>query len=153
MYDVIDYCNENNLPELLLCIDFEKAFDSLDSNFMHKVLEAFGLKNDLIRWINVFYNNIKSTVLVNCQTSEWFPVKRGCRQGDPISPYLFILCAEILAIMIKENKDIRGIVVGQVEHKLSQFADDTELFQNGDRKSFEETMRVLEDWKQIGPKN
>ena len=131
----------------MLCTNFEKAFDSLDWNCMHKVLEAFGFKNDLIRWINVFYNNIKSTVLVNCQTSEWFPVKRGCRQGDPISPYLFILCAEILAIMIKENKDIRGIVVGQVEHKLSQFADDTELFQNGDRKSFEETMRVLEDWK------
>ena len=42
MYDVIDYCNENNLPGLLLCIDFEKAFDSLDWNFMHKVLEAFG---------------------------------------------------------------------------------------------------------------
>ena len=113
---------------------------------MHKVLEAFGFKNDLIRWINVFYNNIKSTVLVNCQTSEWFPVKRGCRQGDPISPYLFILCAEILAIMIKENKYIRGIVIGQVEHKLSQFPDDTGLLQHRERKSFEETVRVLEDF-------
>ena len=101
----------------------------------------------MIRWINVFYNNIKSTVLVNGQTSEWFPVKRGCRQGDPISPYLFILCAEILAIMIKENKYIRGIVIGQVEHKLSQFPDDTGLLQHRERKSFEETVRVLEDFK------
>ena len=96
------------MARLLLCIDFEKAFDSLDWTFMHKVLKAFGFQKDIRRWISVFYNNIKSTVLVNGQPSPWFSIKRGCRQGDPISPYLFILCAEILAIMIKENRDIKG---------------------------------------------
>jgi hypothetical protein len=146
IYDLINYCNTNKLTGLLLCIDFEKAFDSLDWKFMHKVLKAFGFKNDIRRWINVFYSNTKSTVLINGQSSPWFTIKRGCRQGDPISPYLFILCAEVLAIMIKENKDINGIIIGQMEYKLSQFADDTELFQNGDRKTFEETIRVLEDF-------
>ena len=105
MYDVINYCNENNLHGLLLCTYFEKKLS------IHSTGIVCTKCLNLIRWINVFYHNIKSTVLVNGQTSEWFPVKRCCRQGDPTSPYLFILCAEILAIMIKENKDIRGIVL------------------------------------------
>ena len=76
-------------------------------------------------------------MLVNGQISQWFSVHRGCRQGDPISPYLFILCVEVLAIMIRENKEIKGIIVNNVEHKLSQYADDTEFLLHGDKKSFE----------------
>ena len=48
--------------------------------------------------------------------------------------------------MIKENRDIKGIIIGQTEHKISQFADDTELFQNEKSKTFEETIRVLDDF-------
>ena len=49
MHDAINYDNENNQPGLLLCNEFEKAFDSLDWNVMHTVLEAFGFKNYSIR--------------------------------------------------------------------------------------------------------
>ena len=65
---------------------------------------------------------------MNGQPSKWFPICRGCRQGDTISPYLFILCVEILGIVIRENKHIQGIFVINVEHKLSQYADVTEFF-------------------------
>ena len=71
------------MPGLLLNIDFEKAFDSVDWKFMFKVLKAFGFKKDICR----FYTNIKFTVIVNGQPSKWFPICRGYRQGDPI--YLF----------------------------------------------------------------
>ena len=143
----LDKLLQYELAGLLLCIDFENAFDSLDWTFMHKVLKAFGFQKDIRRWISVFYNNIKSTVLVNGQPSPWFSIKGDIlRQGDPISPYLFILCADILAIMIKENRDIKGNIIGQTEHKISQFADDAELFQNGKSKTFKETIRVLDDF-------
>ena len=57
----------------------------------------------------------KSPVTVNGQLSQWFAIQRGCRQGDPISPYLFILYVEILAIMIRQNKHIKGIFIGETE--------------------------------------
>lgn len=143
IYDLIAYLDTHNLPGLLINIDFEKAFDSVDWGFMFKVLEAFGFKDGMRRWISTFYNNIKSTVSVNGNISQWFSVNRGCRQGDPISPYLFILCVEILAIMIRENDDIKGIFINNVEHKLSQYADDTEFMLEGDQKSFETCINVI----------
>ena len=144
IYDMIDYLNTKHLPGLLLCLDFEKAFDSLDWPFMFKVLRAYGFGDSLCRWIETFYRDIKSRVIVNGQASQWFRVERGCRQGDPISPYLFVLCVEILAIMIREDKDVTGIKINETEHKISQFADDTQLINNGDRKSFEKSIQILD---------
>ena len=144
IYDMIAYLKENNLPGLLLNIDFEKAFDSVDWKFMFKVLKAFSFKKDIYRWIETFYTNIKSAVIVNRQSSKWFC--RGCRQGYPISPYLFILCVEILGIMIRENKHIKGIFVNNVEHKLSQYADDTEFLRAGDRESFETYITIIDNF-------
>ena len=84
---------------------------------MTKALKAFGFGEDICRWIAIFYRNINSTVKVYGQTSSWFSIERGCRQGDPVSPYLFVLCVEILAT-IRENVDIKGICTNEVEHKI-----------------------------------
>ena len=115
IYDLISYLYRENKPGLLLCLDFEKAFDSVDWKFMFKVLRAFGFGPDICQWIFTFYKDIKSSVTVNGQLSQWFAIQRGCRQGDPISPYLFILCVEILVIMIRQNKHIKGIFIGETE--------------------------------------
>ena len=146
IYDLISYLNSENLPGLLLCLDFEKAFDSLNWRFMHDVLNAFKFGPGFRRWIETFYKNIKSSVSLNGQMSSWFNIGRGCRQGDPISPYLFILCVEILAVMIRENDAIQGININGIDHKISQYADDTEVLLSGDKKSFEETIRMIEDF-------
>ena len=143
IYDLIDYLNINDQPGLLLCLDFEKAFDSVSWGFMFKVLEAFGCGPDFCQWIHTFYNGIKSSVLVNGTLGKWFHVRRGCRQGDPISPYLFVICVEILGIMIRENSNIKGIKVNDIENKVAQYADDTELMMEGDRNSFEEAINTI----------
>ena len=61
-------------------------------------------------------------------STPYFELQRGIRQGDPLSPYLFIIAAEILAVTIRSREDIRGIIIGQEEFKLVQYADDLILF-------------------------
>ena len=75
--------------------------------------------------------------------SEFFNLKRGCRQGDAISPYIFILCAEILGKMVRDNEIITGINISGKKFRLSQYADDTQLFLDGTEQSLKETLNVL----------
>lgn len=149
LYDMMHYLEERQLPGLLVSIDFEKAFDSINWTYMGNVLKAFGFGEDIQKWIKSFYANIKSYVIVNGKVSPSFFVKRGCRQGDPISPYLFILCAEILACKIREDKDIKGIQISDTEFKISQFADDTTFTLEGDRKSYEKLFETLDYFERI----
>lgn len=60
--------------------------------------------------------------------SKKFQIGRGCRQGDPVSTYLFNLCVEILGLLIGQNKNIRGIKIRKEKVCLLQYADDTVLF-------------------------
>ena len=142
IYDLISYLNKENMPGQLLCLDFEKAFGSVDWRFTFKVLHTFGFESDISQWIFTFYRDIKSSVAVNRQLSEWFSIQRGCRQGDLISPYLFILCVEILATLIRQNKNIKDILIGETKYKISQYAGDTENMLEGDKNSFEETVKI-----------
>ena len=74
---------------------------------------------------------------------------RGCRQGDSISTYLFVLCAEILAAKIRSNKNIKGIKINNTEIKLSQYADDTSAYLDGSQTSLEETLNELDIFANI----
>ena len=89
----------------------------------------------MLDWIKILNTNFKASVLQGGFLSEQLNIERGCRQGDPVAPYIFLLCVEILALLIKQNKDIKGIVINDKEHKLSQYADDTSLALDGTPKS------------------
>ena len=67
-------------------------------------------------------------MLNNGLCTPYFEVQRGVRQGDPLSPYLFIIAAEMLAIAIQSNADIQGLKIGKEEFKLIQYADDLSAF-------------------------
>ena len=65
----------------------------------------------------------------------FFYLKRGCRQGDPIASYIFILYVEVLGYMIRKDKDVKGIEISNKEFKLSQYADDTQMLLDGSEPS------------------
>ena len=143
IYDIMQFTEENNIPGLLLSVDFEKAFDSVSWPFIYKVMEFFGFGNSIISWIKTFNNNVKLSVNQCGNLSSFFNIGRGCRQGDPVSTFLFTLCAEILGIMIRNNINISGIIINDKEHKLSQYADDTLFLLDGTSKSLNATLDVL----------
>ena len=149
VYDLLQFTEENNIPGLLLLIDFEKAFDSLSWSFINKVLQFFNFGPSIRNWISTFYKNSSSAVLQCGHLSSFFKLGRGCRQGDPISPYLFILCAEILSVRIRNNKNIKGIKIDNTEIKFSQYADDASAFLDGSKQSLEEILQELETFADI----
>ena len=94
--DVIEYARYKDIPGILVAIDFEKAFDSLNliQFFILRVLHAFNFGPSFIQWIRVLYNNASSCVMNNGFITGPFALSRGVRQEDPFSPYLFIIALE-----------------------------------------------------------
>ena len=103
------------VPGLMIFIDFHKAFDSLEWNFIFSCLEAFGFGPEFIWWVRTLYHNIESCVINNGLATDFFSLERGVRQGDPLSPYLFVVAVETLALAIRQNPEIIGIKIGGEE--------------------------------------
>ena len=125
---VMSYVKDCKLPGILMAIDFAKAFDSLHWTFIWESLKAFGFPQECINMIKVLYTDIESCVMNDGVTTGYFPVRRGVKQGDPLSAYLFILAIEILAIHIRQYEEIHGIKIDNEEMKLSIYADDITVF-------------------------
>lgn len=113
IYDLLSYIELKNIPGLLVLIYFEKALDSMRWSFINQVLKYFGFGKNVIQWIKIFNANFHVAILQCGQ----FVVKR-CMQGNSVAQYSFIMCAKILAIMIKENKDIKGIFINEYHNML-----------------------------------
>ena len=147
--DCIDYANSENIPGMLLFLDFEKAYDKLEWNFVKKCLEMFGFGESLQKWISLFYTNIESCVINKGFISPYFKISRGLRQGCPLSCYIFILCAEIFGIALRKNVNIKGIKISNSESKLTQFADDTTLILDGSKNSLLNAVNLIKDFGKI----
>jgi len=140
--DIIHISELNKSPGILLMVDFQKAFDTIEWEFIEHALKRFHFGPTFSKWVKIIYKEISSCIYNNATTSSYFTIHRGVRQGDPLSPYLFIIAVEILAYAIKENKNITGIDIKCREIKLTQYADDLTLTLS-DIKSVNETLHVL----------
>ena len=114
----------------ILSLDQEKAFDRVDWGFMCATLRKMGFGVSFLRWVQLFYTNVQSAVNVNGYLSPFFSLSRGVRQGCPLSPLLYVLVAEVLAVNIRSNPRIKGLSLpghSQPLSPISQYADDTSL--------------------------
>ncbi len=123
MLDLLDYAVNVEDGAIILFLDFFKAFDTVENEFMFKTIALFGFGNNFLK-IKMFYTDISSPVILNTATTKRFNINRGLRQGCPISPFLFMLVVE-LSIGIVNNDEIQGLKIFDNALKISQLADDS----------------------------
>ena len=112
----------------LVTMDIQKAFDSVDHEFMFLTLERAGFGPSFMNWIKILVQNQESCVYNAGTSTGYFPLERGCRQGDPISAYLFILVIEVFFTMVRTNPSIEGLNILNFDYKLTSYADDSSFF-------------------------
>ena len=132
---------------LLLLVDFEKTFDSIEWSCMRKLLEAYNFGTDLLTWFDILYKDPKSCVLNDGNFSEFFNLSKSCRQGNPLSPYLFTLSIEHLSMEIKGNKNVKGIKPGNITLKIGQYADDIFVILDGSESSLQSCIDIFDSFK------
>ena len=92
--NILEKCREFNKDLYACFIDYSKAFDCVEHQKMWKIMAQMGFPKHLIRLIESLYQNQEAAVRVDGETSEWFNVGKGVRQGCILSPYLFNVYAE-----------------------------------------------------------
>ena len=130
MCDIIDYVNFKNIPGAVLLIDSQKAFDSLIWSFIFAILRNFGFGGFFINLIRIMYKQPKCCIINNNFLSSYFVIKRGVRQGNPLSPTICILCIEYMTLLLRQNRLYKGLVIEKHCFKVSLFADDTVVYLN-----------------------
>ena len=136
---VREYGRTNMPPMCTINVDLHKAFDSISWTFLRRVLIQFGFLDSFIDLIMECVTSHRYSVLVNGALEGFFEGKKGLRQGDPLSPYLFVLCMEVLS----RKLSVAASGVGFSFHsrcrasKLTHlaFADDLLLFCRADLSS------------------
>ena len=132
-------------------VDLEKAYDRLEWSFVYNVLQAFHFPINIINLIMSCISNTSLSVLVNGSTLDPIRPSRGIRQGDPISPYLFILCMEYLGFLIEKkysNGSWCSLKASRGNIKISHlfFADDLILFAKATNEIGDVISEVLNDF-------
>jgi hypothetical protein len=137
---------------MALKLDMAKAFDRIEWPFVQAMLSTMGFPETLIKTIMNCITSVSYQILINGQPSKCFSPERGLRQGDPLSPYLFILCANVLSGLLKkesQQSNIHGIQIARNAPKITHllFADDSLLFARANPKEAETIMKVLQSYQ------
>ena len=133
--DIITYANAKRQRILIISLDFEKCFDRIAYSAIYGSLKYFNFGPLYIKYVSLFFNKFEVCTQNNGYQSEWFTKGRSVNQGCGISPYLFLLCGEVMAHKLLYHPDIKGITLYDVKLLLSQFADDTIIYIYYDEKT------------------
>jgi hypothetical protein len=133
--EIIDLAKRRKDECMLFKVDFERAYDTVSWRFLDRMMSRMGFSEGWLRWMRACIFESSMSVLVNGSPTEDFKVGRGLRQGDPLSPFLFLIVVEGLAGMMRRAVDIgkfRGYQVSNsINFQMLQFADDTILMGEG----------------------
>ncbi|XP_018435547.2 uncharacterized protein LOC108807802 [Raphanus sativus] len=145
------YHRESTVPKMTLKVDIAKAFDSVRWDFVLSTLQAYDLPPIFIGWIRACICSPSFSLSINGVSSGYFKGKTGLRQGDPLSPILFVMMMNILSLML--NKAAASGSFGYHQDCEDQelthlcFADDLLIFIDGSESSLEGVFSVLSDFE------
>ena len=128
IFELIKYTDAKNIDALILSLDFEKCFDKIEFCAIIGSLKFFEFPQYIIDWVDILYTDFMANTQNNGHFSARFPVNRGVHQGGPCSSLLFLICAEVLALTLKNDQNIQGIPVEEILKLFGQYADDADLF-------------------------
>ena len=113
---------------MTISIDAEKAFDKIKHLFMIKSLQKMDTEGTYLNIVKAIYDKPTANIILNGENLKAFCLRSGTSQGCPLSPLTFNIVLEVLATVLREEKEIKGIQIGKEEIKLSLFADDMILY-------------------------
>ncbi|KAK2415590.1 hypothetical protein QL285_038058 [Trifolium repens] len=135
-------------------LDMAKAYDRLEWSFIENTLNTMGFPSNMVHTIMKCVTSVSFSILVNGEPSQYFAPQRGIRQGDPLSPYLFILCADVFSSMLTNKQDqslINEISIAQNAPKVSHlfFADDSLIFCQANKEEVVQLKSVFDEYERI----
>ncbi len=136
--------SSSDTAEVILSLDAEKAFDRVEWGYLFFILNKFGFNSNFIAWIRLLYSSPVASVHTNATHSKTFPLRRGTRQGCPLSPLLFALAIEPLAIWLRSEERFEGITLFGTSYKLSLYADDLLLYITNPTSSLPPILQIFD---------
>ena len=125
---IIDTLAEGDTQQgIVLQLDIAKAFDKVEMTAITESLRLFNFADLIIKWIQILYKNFKVRVQNNGHFSKLININRSVHQGGPGSAAIFVCIAELLALDIRSNAEVKGIFIEEFESLLNQYADDTDV--------------------------
>lgn len=124
-------------------LDAEKAFDSVEWEYLWHILPRFGMGPKFVKWVRLLYSGPTARVRTNGVLSASFPLHRGTRQGCPLSPALFALAIEPLAVILRAATAVRGMSFPPLTEKVSLYADDMLLYLQDDQQSLGAALSII----------
>jgi len=144
--ELVQHCHKQRLSTLVLKLDFAKAFDSVNWASLLHILQCRGFPTTWCSWIQHILTTSKSAILLNGCPCNWFICKRGLRQGDALSPYLFLLVADVLQRLIKFDGGVRHPASDEHPCLVIQYADDTLIVLRADEQDVQRLKQLLDQF-------
>ena len=116
---------------------------------MIKTLPKMGIERIYLNMVKDIYNKPTANIFLNGEKLKTFPLRSGIRQGCPLSPLLFNIVLEVLAIAITEEKEIKAIQIRKEEIKLSLFADDMILYIENPKDTIRKLVELISEFSKV----
>ena len=147
LINVTHYNNKlKDKNHMIISIGEEKAFDKIQHPFMIKTLQKMGIEGTYLNIVKAIYGKPTANIIFNGEKLKAFPQRSGARQGCPFSPLLLNKVLEVLAMAIREEKEIKGIQIGKVVVKLSLLADNMILYTGNHKDTTKKLLELINEF-------